>query len=257
MMHRSLALLLLATHLPAQTGVMPALPSTPQMRFVDFSLDLARPGVAVVVGRLGKGKEGKRERLADANLGGGNAVSQVSGTQYFKVPVQAAVAPRAVLFGKAEKLQLQFDVQVARLPDGKERRQAMTGNGAPLGDDQLALFVAAPKAKGKGFELLHVIPFDAAVDKGPDAELRFADTMHDYCAVNRRMHDLRAAMAAVDGATDAAAKQAALDALKELLGKELALRQDQNEPLRMQHVNPVEARAQKLLDAGKDGDRKG
>jgi hypothetical protein len=236
-----------ALALTAQTPAVPALAATPQMRFVDFSKDLDRPGIAVVVGRLGKCKEGKRERLADGKLGGAGSVSQVSGTQYFKVPVQASIAAKTTLVGKPDKLQLTFDMQLARLPDGKEQRQSMTGNGAPLEEDMLALWVVAPRAKGKGLELLHVIPFDKNVDKGPDAELQFGDAMADYYTVNRRAHDLRAALEATDKAADPESRKKQLAALRELKDQKVELHHSENDALLTQHVGPLEARAQKRL----------
>src|SRR5436190_12545011 len=79
-----------------------SLPGPGQPRYVDYSQDLGNPGAIVVAGTLGKWKEGKRERMPDGQLGGGGTVAAVSGTQYFKVPVTAAVQPRAVLHGKAD-----------------------------------------------------------------------------------------------------------------------------------------------------------
>ena len=233
--------------LRAQSPAMPTLAVSPQMRFVDFSKDLDRNGITVVLGKLGKCKEGKRERLADGQLGGAGAVSQVSGTQYFKVPVQASIAAKTTLCGKVDKLQISFDAQLARLPDGKEQRQATTGNGAALEDDMLALWVLAPRAKGKGLELLHVIPFDKKVDKGPDGELQFGDAMYDYYTVNRRVHDLRAALEALEKTTDPESKKKQLAALRELVEQKVELRQSENDALLTQHVGPLEARAQKRL----------
>ncbi|HEX5053212.1 MAG TPA: hypothetical protein VFZ65_15665 [Planctomycetota bacterium] len=242
----SFAAVLTAGLLPAQ--IAGQIPSTPQMRYVDFSRDLDRPGVAVVVGTLGKFKEGKRERLADGSLGSNTAKVSVSGTQYFKVPVQATITPRATFAGDADKPSIAFDVQLARLPDGKEQRQSMTGNGASIEEGTLALFVIASKPKGKRLELLAVIPFDATVDKGPDAEPEFVDTMHDFWAVNQRVHDLQQQLDAADKATDAAAKDKALAALRELTKHDLELRKSQNDPLVSQYVAPLLARARKRID---------
>ena len=253
MLKHTLPVLLVAAVLPAQKAPLPA---SPQMRYVDFSADLDRTSTVVVVGTIGKLKEGKRERLADGNLGSGGASVSVSGTQYFKVPVTTTVAPRAAFVGKPDKLQLAFDLQLARLPDGKEKRQVLTGNGAAIEEDTLVLVVAASKAKGKGLELLHVIPFDAAVDKGADPEAKFVDAMHDFWAVNQRVHDLRARLDAVDQAAAGESKQKALAALQELLDKKLELRQSTNDGLIAQHVGPLETRAKKRLDeaggVGKD-----
>lgn len=252
-MLRSLPIVLLTAFVAAQ-GV--SLPTVPQTRYVDWSQTLDHPGAVVVVGKLGKWKEGKRERLADGQLGGGNAVSQVSGTQYFVVPVTTTIAPRTFLHGKADKLPLLFDVQLARLPDGKEQRQARTGNGARLDEDQLALFVVVPKPKAKGFELRHVIPFDPQVDKGPDGELQFADAMRDFAAVNRRVHELNAAIGAVDEAKDPAGKKLALTTLRERLDQKVELKQPANDALLTQHAGPLEQRARQRLDeAAKEAEK--
>ena len=243
---RCLLPLLLAAGLCGQPP-LPAMPAAAGPRYVDFSKDLARPGVLVVVGRFGKWKEGKRERLADGKLGGPMQSTAISGMQYFKVPVQAPVDPRTTFHGKADKIQLGFDVQVARLPDGKELRQSMTGNGASLAEDQFALFVIAPRDKGKGMALLHVIPFDPSVDEGADAEAGFTDTMHDFYVVNHRVHALETALAAVDKAADATAKAAAGKQLEELLAQEPELHRAKNDGLLAMHAAPLEQRARTRL----------
>lgn len=243
----SLFAALLLSGLAAAQGV--SLSSGTQPRFVDWSQDLDRPGVVVAVGALGPWKEGKRERLENGQLGGAGSVAQVSGTQYFKVPVTTTLQPRAVLDGKADKLALSFDVQIARLPDGKEQKQSTTGDGAKLDDGTLALFVLAPRSKGKGLDVLRVIPFDRSADKGADAEPQFVDTMRDFAAVNRRMRDLRLAIDAVDKAADPGGKQKALTALRELLDKKLELKQPANDGLLGQYVAPWERRAKERLDA--------
>lgn len=238
---------------PAQ---QPALPTTltgsPTTRYLDWSKDLDHAGAVVVVGRLEKWKEGKRERLADGQLGAGGAVSQVSGTQYFVVPVTATIAPRVALHGKAEKLAVAFELQLARLPDGKEQRQSRTGNGAVIEADRLSLFVVVPKAKGKGYELRHVIPFDPKVDDGPDGELQFVDTMRDFATVNQRVRELRNALAEVDAADTAEAKKAALEALRKLVEAKVELKVPANDGLLTQHVGPLEQRARKRLEAVKE-----
>lgn len=213
-------------------------------RFVDFHEDLAHSGAVVVVGTLTKWKEGKRERLAEGQLGGGGQVASVSGTQYFQVPVTASLRPRATLHGKADDAVVTFDVQVARLPDGKERRQMRSGT--PIAEDQLALFVVLPRPK-KGFELRHVIVFDPATEEGAGAEAAFADSMRDYYTVNRRMCDLTQALAKLDAAKDEAQRQEAATALRELLAAKPELKAPKNDQLLTQHVAPLEKRAEKRL----------
>jgi hypothetical protein len=238
--------------LPAQV----ALPTGGQ-RFVDFSGHLAHPGACVVVGTLTGWKEGKRERLADGQLGGSGSVASVSGTQYFKVPVTAGIKVRTTFLGKPADVKLQFDVQLARLPDGKERRQV--DGGAELADDQLALFVFTP-AKKKGHELCAVVPYDPKEEKGGEAS--FVDSMRDYFTVNQRMADLKKALDAFDKAADAAAKKAAATALRELVDKKPELKVGKNDGLLTTHCGPLEQRAQKRLadaaaaEAKPDGDGK-
>lgn len=242
---RSFAPFVLAAWAPL-FAQLPPMTGTPSMRYVDFHRDLARSDVVVVVGTLGKGKEGKREKLADGKLGSGAAVSAISGTQFFKVPVQAPVQPRATFAGKADKIVVAYDVQVARLPDGKEQRQSTTGNAAPMDEGTLALFVLLPDKK-KGFTLLHVIPFDKNVDTGPDAEAVFVDTMSDYHAVNRRVLDFENALQVADKAKDDESRKSALEALKKLVDEPLQLRRSQNDTLLTMHVMPLEQRAKKKL----------
>lgn len=242
--------LFLSTVTCAQIVPMPA---TPHMRYVDFSADLDRDGVVVVVGVLGKLKEGKRERLPQGQLGGAGSVTQVSGTQYFKVPVKSSIRAVKAFGGKVGKLELAFEIQLARLPDGSEHRQSRTGNGAQLDEDTLALFVVVPKEKGKAFDLLHVIPFDAQVDKGPDGGAAFVDAMSDVYTVNRRVHDLRAALDGVDAASDAAARERARTTLHDLLEQKVDLKVGDN-PLLAQHCGPLEARARTRLAATAEGE---
>lgn len=238
MLRRALPFVCLLSLAAAQV----ALPTTGGPRFVDFHRDLAHPGAIVAIGTLGKWKEGKRERLADGQLGGAGALTVVSGTQYFKVPVTAALQPRAHLLGKADGVVLTFDVQLARLPDGKEHRQ--TKDGSQLAEGTLAMFVIAPRPK-KGFELRAVVVGDAA--KGGDAEALFGDAMRDHFAINRRMHDLATALERVAAAKDEAGKGVALAALRELVAEKPQLKQPANDALLQQHAGPFEQRAEQAL----------
>jgi hypothetical protein len=247
--------------LTAQVPPLPGAAATPQQRFVDFSRDLARPGVAVVTGRLGKLKEGRRERLPDGVLGGSGAVTVVAGTQYFRVPVETTVTPVATFVGAAGPVPLAFELQLARLPDGSEHRQARTGTGASLAEGTLALFVTAPPEpgrgkKGKAHTLLHVIAFDAAADAGSDAQHTFVDAMHDVTTVNRRMHDLQVALDAHERAAPGEAKAAATKVLQDLLAAPPTLRQAANDALLTMHVAPLEQRARQRVGAAAPTDKR-
>ena len=71
-------------------------------QFVEFHRDIDRPGAVVVVGRLGKCKEGRREKLENGQLGGGGTVSSISGTQFFKVPLTTTLVVRKALGGEVK-----------------------------------------------------------------------------------------------------------------------------------------------------------
>jgi hypothetical protein len=247
MLPRALAVLLL---LPVSAAAQVLLPGAGGQRFVDFSEELAHPGAVVAIGTLGKWKEGKRERLADGQLGGGGQVASVSGTQYFKVPVTAVLEARAVLHGNGDDVAVALDVQLARLPDGKERRQV--AGGAPFAEGTLALFVLAPRGK-RGHDVRHVIVFDKTVATAADAEGAFADTMRDHYAVNRRIHELSVALAAVDAAKNDAARAPALAALRDRLAAKVELKDPKNDALLAQHVAPLERRAKERLAGSGEG----
>jgi hypothetical protein len=221
----------------------------PTARWVDFHSELDRPGLTAVIGELGKLKEGKRERMADGKLGGSGASASVSGTQYFKTVATAPIEVQKTLLGaQAEKPSLQFEVQIARLPDGKERRQLTTGSGTPVAEGALGLFVFDPAAKGKSAQLIALVPFDAAQFEAGKAEAAFGDAMTDVVAVNVYLHALEQALAAVDAAKgdDAVAKAKA--ALKGVLDKKPEMKRTDDDQLLSMHAGPLEARAKKRLD---------
>src|SRR5690606_4241549 len=152
--------------------------------------------VAVVLGSLERLREGKRERLEEGRLGGSTTQVAVSGTQYYKVPVVAQLETRFVLHGeKPAKRRVAFEFQLARLPDGSERRQTIGGNGAPIEADRLALWVVATPKKGRNLELLHVIAFDPGTD---ESEVEFEELARDVTAVNVHVAALRAVLARLD-----------------------------------------------------------
>jgi len=215
-------------------------------RFVDFSDDLARPGVAVVLGTLGKVKEGKRERLPDGALGGAGTSVSVSGTQYFKVPATAPIEVRKELHGEAGKPTLQFEMQLARLPDGKERRQLRAGNNAEITEGAFGLFVIDNTGKGKAVQLLHLIPFQKGND-GNANEAAFVDSMSDVVAVNKHVLALKQALAAADAAKTDDDKAKTKKALQELVDHRPEMKRTENDGWLAMYVGPLEARAKKRL----------
>lgn len=237
----------------------PVPPTTPQMRFVDFSKDLERPGVTALIGRLGRMREGKRERLREGGrLGNGTSQVQISGTQYYKVPVRTAVEDVTVLAGPEPggAPQLGFDLQLARLPDGSERRQARTPDGTPLEEGLLALWVVEKPRKGRLLELVHVIPFHPEADDGEDPDQVFEDNMRDFCAINQRVATLRTVLAATEKTekVDRKERAAALDELRAAEDEELEMRNPAHDVLVVQHVRPFLERVRaRIAELEKDG----
>jgi hypothetical protein len=234
---------LLAPQLPPSAG---GIAKSPTARYVDCSDELDRVNVSVVLGKLGKLKEGKRERLPDGQLGGAGQVASVSGTQYFKVPVTAPVEVRTTLAGpKLTRAVLQFEQQIARLPDGKERRQLRTADAAELGEATPTLFVLEIDPKTKEAKLLHAVPFDAKDDKGEDA---FVAAMRDMVAVNVYVHQLKVALAELDAAKGEEPITKAKAALKELLDRRPELQRPEDDAMLTMHAAPFEQRARKRVD---------
>lgn len=249
--------LLVASALTAQASSPPKLPDVPLPTMkvtgaggfiVDYVGELDDQDLVVAVGKLGNWKEGKRERLADGQLGGGGSISSVGGTQYFKVPATATLQPRLVLRGKNGKVPVAFDLQGARLPDGKDQRQLLQDGAVALTEDTLALFVLQKRDKQKHHALLHVLPFDPKVDKGSDGELQFVDAMRDVHTTNSRVHALQQALDGYDKADDGAPRDNALAALRQLLEQKPEMKQPRNYGLLQQHCGPLEQRAKKRID---------
>jgi hypothetical protein len=259
--------LMLAVVLPVATPQQPVpLPQLPQLpaiaagnasnllRFVDFHTELAQPGAVAVVATLDRLKEGKRERLEGGTIGGGGIRISSSGTQYFKVSAKASLQVRVAFVGDPKgKLDCELELQLARLPDGSERRQVLAPNGAAIEPGMLALFVLQPPPAGqRGHKvpvLLHAIPFDDRIDTGANPRERFVDTMHDFVVINQRVRDLEAAIAALQGATDTADAAAARTALTALLTATVDLHQPEQRTLLMAQAGPWELRARELLAA--------
>jgi hypothetical protein len=240
-----LSLMVFAPQLP------PAMAANATQRYVDFEPELDHPGFACFVGKLEKLREGRRERLPDGQLGGNGQVAQVSGTQYFKVTTAGQLAVHTTLVGKspAARPVLEFEVQLARLPDGKERRQVRTGSGAEVTEGMLALWVVEQSPKTKRFALLHVVPFDARADKGVDPQRTFVDLATDITMVNQRVHDLRKALADCDAGGDQAARNKAMEALRQLLAHAPELRRPEDDGLTSMHAGPFEQRARERVAA--------
>lgn len=224
-------------------------------RFVDFHADLDRIGFVAVVGTLQKGRDGRRKRLENGKLGDATSTTSVSGTQYFAVPVKAPVKVHARLAGKSAgksggKVALEFDVQLARLPDGKERRQTMTARAVEIETGMLALWVAAKAEKGRGAELLHVIAFDPKVDEGKNAEQQFTDAMRDFVTINQRLLAFEQGLADYAAAADDAERARARARLAALLDRKTELLTPELDALMQSQIAPWQQRARDRVGAG-------
>lgn len=223
-------------------------PASAEQRFVDFSADLARPGVHVVIGELTRLRDGKRERMRDGALGNASSSVSISGIVFYKVAVTGRVDVAETLAGKDidGRLDLAFDVQWAKLPDGSERRQSLTGNGARIEKDMRALWVVEDPPKGSTRKLLHVIAADP--DGGDDAEASFATDMKDFVAINRRIAELVAALDGVEPKDGLAVPESAIAELRKVADAELECLDPANQGLVSTRVEPLVQRAKKKLE---------
>jgi hypothetical protein len=151
------------------------------------------------------------------------------------------------------RVELGFDVQLARLPDGTERRQAMTGNGAALAADTLALWIVEKPKKGRQLALLHVIPFHPKADVGRTPAQAFADNMRDFCEVNQRVTELRKLLEDTREPEGPDQRREFLDQLKRASAKSLKMRNPKNDSLVSAHAGPLERRVRERIEDYGDG----
>lgn len=224
------------------------MPNGPEQRYVDFAAKIDQKGFAVVIGSLGKKKEGKREKLPDGQLGGGNSVAVVSGTQFFKVVATAALEAQETMHGELPaKPQLAFELQLARMPDGTERRQLMDGKGSPIEDGSYGAFLVEMPPKGKALQLVRFVPFVADHYATTEPKEAFRLELADFVALNRHVANLKAALAAVDEARNEAQRKTALEALKAAVDARPKAQRSEDEGLFATHAGPLEQRAKALL----------
>lgn len=228
--------------------VRTGMPNGPEQRYVDFAAKVDHKGFAVVLGSLGKTKEGKRERMPDGQLGGGNAVTVVSGTQFFKVVATAPIEAKETLHGDLPaKPQLAFELQLARMPDGTERRQLLDGKGSPIDDGSYGAFLVEMPPKGKAMHLVRFVPFVADNYATTEPKESFRQEIADFVTLNRHVAALKAALAAVDEARDEAQKGVAFEALKAAVDARPKALRPEDEGLFSTHAGPLEQRAKALL----------
>ena len=108
----------------------------------------------------------------------------------------------------------------------------------------LALWVLSKPKKGRGTELLHVIPFDPKVDTGTDAEKKFVDAMRDFVTINQRLLAFEQALEAHGAAANDALRKKAVVDLAALLDEKIELLRPELDGLLRQKVGPWEKRAQ-------------
>ncbi len=214
-------------------------------RFVDFSDHLDWAQTSVVVGTLGKFKDGKKKRIdsSKAHSGGVGSVVRMSGTQYFEAKTRTKLAVDDCAAGKVlkGKVPLSFRVQLTRLPDGSVKRMVLGAERHDLAEGMRALFVLDREPKKKGHQIAHVIPMKAGQKKAD-----FARDVADFVAVNRRLAELRRAHTKAKrvAVEDAEKIIATIDALLE---QEIEFENSANESLQFSVLRPWEQRLEKQL----------
>jgi len=166
------------------------------LQFVDFTPHLSWTTTRLALGKVGKFRDGKRERIKDpkAHVGSTGVVSRVSGTQFFRVKTRSRLALDEFLVGprKVSKLDLAFEAQLARMPDGSMRRQIVSKT---LGQAELKAgtygmwILEAGTRRKKTHTVLHVIPQPAGMTRPA-----FVKDMQDMLVINQRLAQLKAAL---------------------------------------------------------------
>ncbi len=237
---------LLTAQLPTPGSTTLRLLSGNQQRFVDFSDQLDRAQASVVVGTLGKFRDGKKKRVDSpkAHTGGIGTVIRASGTQYFEVQTRTKIAVEDCPAGKPlkGKVSLAFKVQLTRRSDGSVQRMVIGAERQELEAGMRALFVLDRAPKSKGYHIVHVIPMKVGQKKAD-----FAKDVTDFVAVNQRLSALRRLHAeAKDVATVEAKKVIAK--CEALLDEEIEFENTANERLELTVLRPWEARLKKRVE---------
>jgi len=227
--------------------------------FVDFSAALAKADTAVVIGRLGKVSEGRRERMKDDEgdlTEAGGATVKTSGTMFYRVASTArlAVVKPLVGIGKEPALPLAFDVQSARLDRGGNRRHFLVKPRVPCEDGMLGLFVLQ---KDKGvWDVAQVVRHEAPADAPPDAEQTFLKRAEDLLLINQRLLDLRAALDDAAFQKERGERKAGAAKLRTALDKRVRMLAEEDLAVLHAQVGPLEKRARELLgELDPDGGR--
>jgi len=220
-------------------------PQGPALQFVDFASDLGKPSFCLVAGTLGKITEGKKERLkgGEGSLDEGGVMASVSGTVFTKVQATAKLLVSKPLHGtKDDTLTVAFDMQVAKLGDGGQRRHFLLTPRVPLEDGMLALWFLE-RDKGK-LTIARVVRLDP---KKPTNAETFTRLCVDLYAVNVRIAELKAAHdnALRSRATD---KKGAIAVLQKALEKPCTLLEAGSENWRRMEIDPLEQKVRKVLE---------
>ncbi len=237
---------LLGAQIPVPGTGSVQISSTRRTGFVDFSESLGRAQVSVVVGTLGKFRDGKKKRVSDpeAHTGAIGSVVRMSGTQYFKAKTKTKLAVEHCETGKKlkGKVSLAFEVLLNRMSDGSMQRMVLGAERQPLKTGMRALFVLDRAAKSKGYHIVHVIPMKRGQKKAD-----FAKDVSDFVAINLRLAELRRVYADVKAAPTADAKKTKVKIDAVLSGPEAELQKLSNEAVRVSVLRPWKARLKKLI----------
>lgn len=182
--------------------------------FVDFSEQLARPGVAVVFGSISKCNEGKKERIeGDAGIGG--AVVMQSGTVFYKIEMTADIAIAEAFYGdvKGKTVPVTFEIQAFKTFDGKDNRQLLTNPKHEFETPFTGLFVLEKEKGKKIYKITHVEKYKGGKEPDPNARKKASDTY----GINRRKADLVVLLDNYSSAKDAKDREAVAKRMQALL----------------------------------------
>ncbi|MFN0207221.1 MAG: hypothetical protein ACKVS6_13030 [Planctomycetota bacterium] len=158
--------------------------------FVDFSEELAKPGVAVVFGTMTKVTEGRRERI-EGDLGIGNSKVVNMGTVFYKIESTGEINITEAFFGevKGKSVTVAFDLQLARLFDGKESRQILSNPKHVFETPLTGIWVLEKEKNKKNYRVSRLDKFDIKAEKSADPDTVMRKRANDRFGINRRKAD--------------------------------------------------------------------
>jgi hypothetical protein len=220
-----------------------------RLGFIDFSEELAKPGVAVVFGALSKFTEGKKERI-EGDLGIGNSKVVNMGTVFYKIECTGEIGVTDAFFGdvKGKSVAVEFDLQLAKLFDGKEQRQILTNPRHTFETPFTALWVLEKEKGKKNYRITRAEKFDPKNEKSADPATVIRKRAGDHYGINRRKADFAVLLNNYDLAKDKKDRENLAKKMKSMLENKPKWQLVETDTLANFQLASYEKRAQEAVE---------